>query len=480
MRGQIDRFRPQPAGGTLRISGSAIPYLLSTIDLTVILLSSAIAGSAYQILISHDQLNLLPYFAIGTLAGLLYVFRMSGRDHYSFPNAMQAHLETGAIMSCWSVTALLLALLAFLLKIGPSYSRGAFVAFSILAPLLLFGARSIVKAALAAAASRKIVGWRPIVLIGSSSEVAALRRQRLLKQFGTGDVKIFLLSDANRPDAMHADVSTLNLASDFARRHDCLEILVALSWTEATRFELIRSRLKALPMAAWLLPDVNVRSLTQGASSECLRKLAVHIQSAPLSDAQCLIKRTADIILAALALLFLSPIMVITAIAIKLDSPGPIIFHQDRKGFNKRRFTIFKFRTMTVQENGSAIAQATRNDPRVTELGRILRAMSVDELPQLFNVLRGEMSLVGPRPHALAHDDQFEQMLSDYSVRQHVKPGITGWAQCNGARGATPTVDDIAERVRLDLWYINNWSLRLDAKILVKTFSEVLKQRNAY
>jgi undecaprenyl-phosphate galactose phosphotransferase/putative colanic acid biosynthesis UDP-glucose lipid carrier transferase len=191
-------------------------------------------------------------------------------------------------------------------------------------------------------------------------------------------------------------------------------------------------------------------------------------------------KRSVDIALAVLALLFFSPIIAITAIAIKLDTPGPIIFRQDRKGFNGRRFTIFKFRSMTSQENGSTVSQATRDDPRVTEIGRILRATSVDELPQLFNVLRGEMSLVGPRPHALAHDDQFEQMLSNYAVRQHVKPGITGWAQCNGARGATPSLDHIAERVRLDLWYINNWSMKLDVKILVRTLFEVMKQRNAY
>ncbi|OAF13675.1 undecaprenyl-phosphate glucose phosphotransferase [Bradyrhizobium centrolobii] len=431
-------------------------------------------------LVRHDTPNLLPYCAIGILAGLLYVLRMGGRGHYRFPDAMEPRLETSAIMSCWFVTALLLALLAFLLKIGPSYSRGALIAFGLLAPLLLFAARSLSKASLAAAVSHRIVGWRPIVLIGLSGEVAALRRQRLLTQFGTGDVKIFLLSDADSPVAALADESVLSSASDFARRQDCREVLLALPWTDTGRLDFVRSHLRALPTGAWLLPDANIRSLTRNASSECLRTLAIPVQSAPLTEAQCVIKRTADIILATLALLFFSPIMAITAIAIKLDSPGPIIFRQDRKGFNKKRFTILKFRTMTVQENGPAVAQATRDDPRVTEIGRILRSMSVDELPQLFNVLKGDMSLVGPRPHALAHDDQFEKMLSDYSVRQHVKPGITGWAQCNGARGATPSVDHIAERVRLDLWYINNWSLKLDAQILVKTFSEVLKQRNAY
>ena len=142
--------------------------------------------------------------------------------------------------------------------------------------------------------------------------------------------------------------------------------------------------------------------------------------------------------------------------------------------------SYFKFRTMTVQENGPAVVQATRDDSRVTAIGRLLRSASIDELPQLLNVLKGDMSLIGPRPHALAHDSYFENILSDYAFRHHVKPGITGWAQCNGARGATPSIEHISERVKLDLWYINNWSLWLDIQILIKTFFEVLRKRNAY
>ena len=158
----------------------------------------------------------------------------------------------------------------------------------------------------------------------------------------------------------------------------------------------------------------------------------------------------------------------------------PVIFRQRRKGFNGKEFVMLKFRTMRVQEDGPVVVQATREDPRVTSIGRFLRAASIDELPQLLNVLRGEMSLIGPRPHALAHDSYFEKILEGYAFRHHVKPGLTGWAQCNGSRGATPTVEDIAERVKLDLWYVNNWSLWLDVQILIKTFFEVARKRNAY
>ena len=187
-----------------------------------------------------------------------------------------------------------------------------------------------------------------------------------------------------------------------------------------------------------------------------------------------------DIVIASVALVILLPVMVLTAIAIKLDGPGPVIFRQRRKGFNGKEFVMLKFRTMSVQEDGATVSQATRNDPRVTPVGRLLRSASIDELPQLVNVLSGDMSLIGPRPHALVHDDQFQKIVSDYAFRHHVKPGLTGWAQCNGSRGATPSVAEIALRIKLDLWYINNWSLLLDFQILVKTFFEVMRKRNAY
>jgi lipopolysaccharide/colanic/teichoic acid biosynthesis glycosyltransferase len=170
----------------------------------------------------------------------------------------------------------------------------------------------------------------------------------------------------------------------------------------------------------------------------------------------------------------------LAAIAIKLDSPGPIVFRQRRKGFNGKQFTIYKLRSMTVQEDGTSITQASRKDARVTRVGRLLRKTSIDELPQLLNVLRGEMSLIGPRPHALAHDDHFQKVVADYAFRHHVKPGITGWAQCNGSRGATPSLKEIVSRVELDLWYVNNWSPALDLRILLMTVAEVLRWDRAY
>jgi exopolysaccharide biosynthesis polyprenyl glycosylphosphotransferase len=178
--------------------------------------------------------------------------------------------------------------------------------------------------------------------------------------------------------------------------------------------------------------------------------------------------------------LAIAPFLLVVSLAIMLDSPGPVLFRQARGGFNGRAFQILKFRTMRVMEDGPMITQATLNDRRLTRIGRWLRRSSVDELPQLINVLRGDMSLVGPRPHALAHDAQYSSLISNYPYRHHVKPGITGWAQVNGFRGETARVSLMKQRIDLDLWYVTNWSFWLDLRILFWTVLEVLRTRNAF
>jgi exopolysaccharide biosynthesis polyprenyl glycosylphosphotransferase len=191
-------------------------------------------------------------------------------------------------------------------------------------------------------------------------------------------------------------------------------------------------------------------------------------------------KRAFDIAVATVGLLAIALFLLAVALAVRIESPGPILFRQARGGFNGRAFQILKFRTMRVMEDGPTITQATSRDQRVTRLGRWLRRSSVDELPQLINVLRGDMSLVGPRPHALAHDVQYSSLISNYPYRHHVKPGITGWAQINGLRGETPTVALMKRRVELDLWYATNWSFWLDLRILFRTVVEVCRTRNAF
>lgn len=481
IRDEAAQLRDSSSQPPSRVSSGAIPYFLSTADAGVILLSSLAGGVGYHLLVGYPLPDILPHCAVGLLASFIYILRMSGSGYYDFPDCAKSRVEIGDILFCWFTTGLLLVFFAFLLKIGVSYSRGAFGVFYFLAPTGLLGVRKLTKVTLSAAVLSGAVGRRDVVLIGDFNELAALEPQDLLALFGTVQLYRFSLSREDDPlTRASTDVRIFNSVANFVRDRNCREILLALPWDDAGRIEFVRDQIKTLPVAARLLPDMRVRSLTNFASSARQRVLAIEIQRAPLSGLERLIKRMMDIAVASLASMFFLPVMALTAIAIKLDSPGPVIFRQYRKGFNGNQFVMFKFRTMTVQENGPVVAQAARDDPRVTGIGRLLRSASIDELPQLLNVLKGDMSLIGPRPHALAHDSYFENVVGEYAFRHHVKPGITGWAQCNGARGATPSVEHISERVKLDLWYINNWSLWLDIQILIKTFFEVLRKRNAY
>lgn len=462
-------------------SSEFIPYLLSTTDTFVILVTSIISGIAYQVALGNEIPNIIPHAAVGLLASFIYILRMSGTGHYDFPECAKPRVETANILVYWFTTGLLLAFFAFLLKIGVAYSRGAFVLFYFFAPVGLLGVRKATKVALASAMSRGALGRRNIVLVGDFDEVAALEPQDMLFFSGTAEINRFTLSRNDDPAERAAnDEQILNSVINFVRANNCREIVLAFPWTDTDRIDFVRDSIKVLPVSARLMPDTRVRALTHYSSSARQNVLAIEVQRAPLSPAERLAKRAMDIVIAAVALIFLLPVMVLTAVAIKLDGPGPVIFRQRRKGFNGQEFVMLKFRTMSVQEDGAVVSQAMRNDPRVTAVGRLLRSASIDELPQLLNVLSGDMSLIGPRPHALAHDDYFQKIVSDYAFRHHVKPGLTGWAQCNGSRGATPSAEQIAWRVKLDLWYINNWSLLLDIQILFKTFFEVIRKRNAY
>jgi undecaprenyl-phosphate galactose phosphotransferase/putative colanic acid biosynthesis UDP-glucose lipid carrier transferase len=470
-----------PARSIASFPTELISYILPASDALIILLSCLAGGIAYSLLIGDSYVELVPQGAVGFLASLIYILRMNGSSYYELQESAKPRLEVREILVCWFTTGLLLALIAFLLKISAAYSRGAFVIFYLLTPLALLGARKATKAVLSRAMERGAIGRRDSVLIGDSNEMAALKGSDLLTLCGAPEARRFTLSQEDNELARSSnDIRIINAAADYVRHQNCRQILIALPWSDANRIELIRNQLKSVPVVARLLPDKSVRALSDLTWSARKPALAIELQRAPLSEIQRLVKRIADVVLASLALVFFLPVLAIAAAAIKLDSPGPVIFRQIRKGFNGKQFHILKFRTMTVQENGPNIVQATRDDSRVTTVGRLLRSSSIDELPQLWNVLKGDMSLIGPRPHALAHDDYFEILLRDYAFRHHVKPGITGWAQCNGVRGAMPTIEHTAKRVKLDLWYINNWSLWLDLLILIKTVFEVLRRRNAY
>jgi Undecaprenyl-phosphate glucose phosphotransferase len=459
----------------------AVPYLLSTGDALVILMSSLFGGFIYHWVTGTPIPDLSAYFALGLIASLTHIVTLGGRAYYDFESAAKPTVEIVEVLISWFTTGLMLAFFAFLFKIGEAFSRGSFLVFWAVTPIGLLAVRKMAKFVIRIAVARGAIGRRNMILLGDRGELESLEPRDLLAFFGAAEVNRFILSADSDPVVQKSSITkTLDLVADFIRNNNASEILLALPWSDVARIELVRDQIKMLPVSAKLLPDTQVRTLTNYASSGHQRIASLEIQRAPLSVIERIVKRALDIAIGLAALVFFTPIMALTALAIKIDGEGPVFFFQNRKGFNGRQFVMFKFRTMTVQENGDVVTQASRNDPRVTRIGRLLRAASIDELPQLINVVRGEMSLIGPRPHALAHDNHFEKLLQDYAFRHHVKPGMTGWAQVNGLRGATPSVDQIARRVKMDLWYINNWSLWLDIQILIKTFFEVLRKRNAF
>ncbi len=230
----------------------------------------------------------------------------------------------------------------------------------------------------------------------------------------------------------------------------------------------------------YFVPNILMFNLMNARSYELNGIPLIAVWEVPFSEIQYLLKRGIDIFLSLLALLFLSPIMFLIACAVKITSPGPILFKQRRYGLNGQEILVYKFRSMKVMEDDEKVKQATKNDSRITPLGAFLRKTSLDELPQFLNVLQGRMSLVGPRPHAVAHNEMYRKLISGYMLRHKVKPGITGWAQINGFRGETDTLEKMQQRVNYDLEYLRNWSLSLDLQILIKTALVFLRDQNAY
>jgi exopolysaccharide biosynthesis polyprenyl glycosylphosphotransferase len=270
-------------------------------------------------------------------------------------------------------------------------------------------------------------------------------------------------------------------------RHRSIDwIVLAAPAGDEAQLQALAYRLRVLPSTIGLCPpDLGHRYRGETIDFTNSAMPVVLLADRPIKRWDGVLKGAVDALLARIAIILLLPVMALIALAIRLESPGPIIFKQRRHGINNAEFDIYKFRTMrwTPDSSGAGLQQTRRGDSRVSALGRLLRSSSLDELPQLFNVLKGQMSLVGPRPHAIdmrTEDQLGAEITNKYPHRHRVKPGMTGWSQVNGARGATSTTAQLQRRVDLDLAYIDNWSLGLDLKILVLTCREVLKRTNAY
>src|SRR5262245_32729998 len=477
--GQVDPRQDRSL--TLRFFGlihyKAISHLTGSLDYVLIVAASILVGVGYHLVILGNVPNLMPYLGAGNIVAALFVLGAASVGNYSPSAIVSARGQVRSITMIWSLAFLSLTMFLFLTKAGPDFSRGTITSFGLLGLVLLLGLHLWISVSLKNALARGTISGDRAITIGDSDSVMALSQVSILQKAGAREIRRYLLPPFN--GSGYADgLRVIEEAIQFTQSNNVDCVLLALQWNDERRRNLICERLQILPIPVLLLPDQHVLSIFSRA--RLTREFTVELQRPPLAPTELALKRILDLVFASALLVALAPLFFFVGMLIKLESSGPVIFSQQRKGFNGRKFTIFKFRTMNVLEDGHGILQARRNDPRVTRVGRILRTTSIDELPQLINVLRGQMSLVGPRPHAIAHDDGYAKQIANYAFRQHVKPGLTGWAQINGFRGATFQLEMMERRVGCDLWYIKNWSLWLDLRILVLTCFKVLLDRNAY
>jgi len=272
----------------------------------------------------------------------------------------------------------------------------------------------------------------------------------------------------------------IDRVADYVRSNRIHQIYIALPMASQPRILQLLDSLRDTTASIYFVPDVFMLDIIQGRVDTVEGLPVVAVCETPFHGTTGVIKRLSDLCIASAALLLTAPVMLAVAAAIKVTMPGPVMFKQRRYGLDGHEIIVWKFRTMKVQEDGAVVRQATKDDDRITPLGRFLRRTSLDELPQFFNVLQGRMSVVGPRPHAVSHNEMYRKLIKGYMVRHKVKPGITGLAQISGARGETDTLDKMEMRIRYDLEYLRNWSLRLDLWIIYRTVMQAFRDPNAY
>jgi Undecaprenyl-phosphate glucose phosphotransferase len=460
------------------VSYDSVEIITILADAAMILFASTLAGVIYHYRAFGAPGDIIEYFGSAAVVAALFISLMRSRGMYRPKELLVLRSQIRAICLFWVAVFLLLAGTVFALKIGDQLSRGASLTFAIIGLCTLIAHRILWRSLLTKAVIRRRFSGRRVVLITDHRLPAESGIPQVLTSLGFRLERHFTLPPPELGSRKRNEIISRAIAS--VRGSDVEEIVVGADLNDWPELRGLLAELRILPFPVNLIPVGAVSEIFKQPCHELGNAVCIEVQRGPLTPFECALKRYLDIVIAGTGLIMLLPLFAIVAIAIKLDSPGPVFFRQRRCGFNGRCFQIIKFRTMRVHEDGGVVTQAQRLDSRVTGLGKWLRRTSVDELPQLLNVLEGSMSLVGPRPHAVAHDTEFDKVVRNYAFRHRVKPGLTGWAQVHGCRGPTPTPKDIERRVEYDLWYVDNWSFALDFSILLQTAFEVVRARNAY
>lgn len=411
-----------------------------------------------------------------TILTLALVYPGTNRFHVP---PVQAVIDTSL---AWGAVLLILGLCGFATDSFHFFDRNVLLLWAVATPiahlLTSWAGRVILRTAAANPEARRralIIGAGPL-----GQRVAEM----LIKRHPVGHDYMGHLEDRDRgrcaAGARDHIIGRVDDVVEVIRRHDIRDVYITLPLSSQPRITHLLSRLQDSTVSIYFVPDVFGVNLIQGRVRNLDGLPVVSLLESPFIGVNRIIKRASDIVLASIILTLISPILLAVAIGVKRSSPGPVIFKQRRHGLDGREILVYKFRSMKAMDNGAVVKQATKGDPRITPFGAFIRRTSLDELPQFVNVIQGRMSIVGPRPHAVAHNDEYRRIIEAYMVRHKVKPGITGWAQVNGCRGETDVVEKMEARVTYDLEYLRNWSLSLDLRIIARTIKQAFFDRNAY
>jgi Undecaprenyl-phosphate glucose phosphotransferase len=463
---------PTQNGTAVRVAFSVLSFLL---DVATITLSAGAAGMVYHQTVYGLPLGGDAYLGLGAILALFVVTPNLLARHYVIDNYVSLKGHIRSLLMQWNLAAMGALAVAFLTKTSADFSRGAGVFVYIFGfASLALGRAALVHLVRSDGAAGAMLSRR-VFLVGREEQINAFISRHDLAEMGLDVVAASVL----RP-GMGTLPDDLALAAASARMLRPDDVYILAPWSDTETIDATVDAFLRVPAAIHLGPERVLERFERARIDKVGSLQSLFLVHRPMNPMQIFAKRAMDVALSAALMVALSPLLALVALLIKLDSKGPVFFAQRRYGFNQQPFRVFKFRSMTTMDDGAVVRQATKGDMRVTRVGAWLRRLSIDELPQLFNVLRGDMSLVGPRPHALAHDQAFERRIALYARRHNVKPGITGWAQVNGLRGETDTDDKMRARVEHDLFYIDNWSLGFDLKILLLTGLSPKTYQNAH
>ena len=444
------------------------------IESFVVLCAALIAETFYHGFAYRWSGLIPPNMRLCSLVALLFVLSNASRGDYRIPDFLASHVNGWRLFTVWSTSFLIALAFSFLTKSTGEFSRAGVVLFYATGYVAIYVTRLALRHIARDATAAGGVASRRVLLVGFEESIRTFTQRYQPSASGMNVVAAIGLRD----EAESID-DDLALAAATARMLRPDDVFILVPWSQTDVIDSCVTTFLRVPAQIHLGPERVLDRFVDARIDKIGTISSLSLGGHPLNLVEVIVKRLFDIVVSVAALVLLSPLLALVAALIRLDSNGPALFTQRRYGFNQEAFRIFKFRSMTTMEDGRDIAQAKVQDPRITRIGRFIRRYNVDELPQLINVLRGEMSLVGPRPHALVHDQLFERKIALYARRHNVKPGITGWAQVNGLRGEIDGPEKIRQRVEHDLYYIDNWSLLFDVWIIFLTVFSKKAYRNA-